>query len=70
MRTLARGNTVSACEKARDRLKGNGWTPITGIKLDDSLASWGEISYVCVMEMEDDPTKEKKRWNHKFSQWR
>ena len=71
MRSLARGNSISECEKARERMKKNGWTPITDVKMDDSFASWGEISYVVVMERKDDPDKKqsKKGWNNNLPTW-
>jgi hypothetical protein len=40
--------------------------PITEVKVDNSLAyTGGEVSYVVVMEMPDDPSKNKAhRWNN------
>lgn len=70
MRTLARGDSISECEKSRDRMIANGWTPITDVKLDDSEASWGKFSYVVVMERPDEPGKKKHKWNNRMSTWR
>jgi hypothetical protein len=68
MRQLARGNSISECERSVENMKKRGWTPITEVKLDNSLAySGGEASYVVVMELPDDNNKSKNkahRWNN------
>lgn len=65
MRTLARGNSISECKKAAGHLKAGGWTAITDIKVDDSLAyAGGDISYVIVMERPDDGMGKKHKWNN------
>ena len=69
MKRLARGDTPTECEKSRDRLKKNGWKAISDIKVDDSLAYMGEISYVVVMERPDEPGKTKKKWNSDLPIW-
>lgn len=50
MRELAKGNTPDECQASIDRLKKNGFEPITPIKLDDSMITYGVVRYVCVME--------------------
>jgi hypothetical protein len=66
MRSLARGNSVSECQRSVENMKKRGWDPITEVKVDNSLAyTGGEVSYVVVMEMPDDPSKNKAhRWNN------
>jgi hypothetical protein len=58
MRELARGNTIELCQESVERLKKFGFEPITDIKLDDSMVSYGVVRYVCVME-----NKDMKKWD-------
>lgn len=60
MRIIARGSTPEACQQRVEQLKKAGWKPITEVKLDPSPTI--DISFVCVMEREDDSTK-KRRFN-------
>lgn len=64
LRTLVRGSTSSECKDKVKRMKGRGWTDISGIKVDDSDL-FGRIEYVCVMERTDDEkiTNKKNTWN-------
>jgi hypothetical protein len=63
---LARGNSKQDCLKAVKRMQGNGWVPISKMKLDDSLAyTGGDVSYVVVMESkEKDSLNKAHRWNN------
>lgn len=66
MRKLARGSSKADCLKAVKRMQTNGWTPISQMKLDDSLAyTNGDVSYVVVMESKDkDSLNKAHRWNN------
>ena len=67
MRILVRENTITGCAKMVSRKVKEGWTPITKIKLDDSMSSYGEVQYVCVMEIPDDPEMVEKRKKGRFN---
>jgi hypothetical protein len=64
---LVRDSSIAGCAKAVSRKVKDGWTPITKIKIDDSMASYGEISYVCVMEQPDTPEMVEKRKKGRFN---
>lgn len=68
MRKLASGNSIVECQKAVARMKAGGWKPLTDIKLDDSLGTYGILRYVCVMELHENDNQ--KRGNRKwFQSW-
>lgn len=61
MRQVVRGNTIVDLEKNVKHRERVGWTRITDNKLDDSMAAYGQISWVCVMEFKNwDKSRENK----------
>jgi hypothetical protein len=67
VRMMVRENTITSCAKAVSRKVKEGWAPITKIKIDDSMAAYGEIQYVCVMEQPDTPEMLAKRKKGRFN---
>lgn len=63
VRIIVRSHTIKDCAKVVSRKVNEGWEPLTKIKLDDSQISWGDVSYVCVMERKDDTPRKEKRFN-------
>ena len=69
MRELAKGGTKAECQQNIDRLKKQGYEPITNIKLDDSFSAHNNIRYVCVMEKEGTRSATEKGFNRGRYQW-
>jgi hypothetical protein len=67
VRIVVRDNSINGCAKQVSRKNREGWEPITKIKIDDSMAAYGEIQYVCVMEMPDKPGMVAKRKKDRFN---
>lgn len=67
MRCLVRAKSIVECNKRIDVKKREGWKPIMEPKLDDSQISWGDVSYICVMEREDTPEQKEKNKNRRFN---
>jgi hypothetical protein len=67
VRTFVRDKTKTGCAKRVSVKVDEGWTPITKIKIDDSMATFGEFTYVCVMEMPDKPSMVAKRKKDRFN---
>jgi hypothetical protein len=60
MRVMAKGRTVSECQKDVAVKEKRGWKALSDIKPDDS---WIPSRYVCVMEKPDDPRGRKSKFN-------
>lgn len=60
MRLIAKGRTLSECQKDVALKEERGWRPLAGIKEDNT---WIPSRYVCVMEKEDDPRGNKSKFN-------
>lgn len=67
MRIVVRENSIVGCAKLVSRKVKEGWEPITKIKIDDSMAAYGDIQYVCVMEQTDTPEMIAKRKKQRFN---
>ena len=69
-RIVVRADSVKECLKRVALKKREGWKSVNDMepKLDDSQLSWGQVSYVVVMEKEGTRTKEN-RFNRSFPQW-
>jgi hypothetical protein len=70
LRTIVRANSIKECEKRVAVKKREGWQPVNDMKpkLDDSHMSWGEISYVVVMEKDGTEGRKEHRFNRMFPQ--
>ena len=70
MRIVVRANSVRECEKRVTVKKREGWKAVNDMqpKLDDSHLSWGEVSYVVVMEKDGTPGKKEHQFNRMFPQ--
>jgi hypothetical protein len=69
VRCLVRQNNAKDCQKRVDIKKREGWKAITDIIEDTSHISWGEISFVCVMEKEDSAEHKEKSKNRRFNRF-
>ena len=67
MRILVRENSIVGCAKQVSKKVKEGWTPITKIRIDDSMAAYGDIQYVCLMEQPDTPEMLAKRKKGRFN---
>lgn len=66
MRELVRGETIEKVQKKVDQRKRSGWRAVSDIKLDPSQISYNVIEYVCVMEVDEIPDKQKKKWGQRY----
>lgn len=62
MRQVVRGRTTIELEKNIKQREHSGWRRITENKLDDSCAAYGDVSWVCVMELDNDQPDKKRSW--------
>lgn len=69
MRSLVRQNTREGCAKRVKMREREGWKAITDIIEDTSHISWGEISFVCVMEKPDNAEIKEKNKNRPFNRF-
>lgn len=69
MRMIVRHESVLGCQKLVDIKKREGWSPVNNMepKLDDSRISWGEVSYVVVMERPDNKEHKERAKNRKWN---
>jgi hypothetical protein len=67
VRCLVRSHTIKDCEQRVKVKEREGWKRLTEVKLDDSHISWGDISYVCVMEMPDNEEAAKNYKKRRFN---
>jgi hypothetical protein len=69
VRSIVRHNTKEGCAKRVKVKEREGWKDISGIKEDTSHISWGEISYVCVMEKADNEEHKAKNQHRRFNRF-
>ncbi len=69
MRCLVRQNTKEGCAKRVKTKEREGWKAITEVIEDTSHISWGELSYVCVMEKPDSAEHKEKAKNRRFNRF-
>lgn len=68
---IVRARSIVECEKIVAIKKREGWSPVNDMKpkLDDSMLSYGDVSYVVVMERPDTKehkeTSKRKAWNRR-----
>jgi hypothetical protein len=69
-RIVVRADSVRECLKRVEAKKRDGWKSVNEMqpKLDDSHISWGEVSYVVVMEKQGIEGKKEHRFNRMFPQ--
>jgi hypothetical protein len=67
-RIIVRADGITECLKRVEAKKREGWKSVNDMqpKLDDSHMSWGEVSYVVVMEKENIKEKKEHRFNRNF----
>jgi len=63
VRITIKESTLHACAKLVSVKVKEGWTPVSKIKVDNSMDTWGIIKYACVLEREDNLKREPKRFN-------
>jgi hypothetical protein len=71
VRSIVRADSVKECEKRVKIKEREGWKPVNNMKpkLDDSHLSWGEVSYVVVMEKPDNEEYKAKNQNRRFNRF-
>lgn len=65
MRELVRGQTPKEVQQKVDRMKKRNWRQISEIKEDLSQVAYNIIEFVCVMEIDEKPHKERK-WGQRY----
>jgi hypothetical protein len=69
VRCLVRQNTKEGCAKRVKIKEREGWKAITDVIEDTSHISWGELSYVCVLEKPDNEEHKEKNKNRRFNRF-
>jgi hypothetical protein len=67
VRITVKDSTLHGCAKLVSVKVDEGWTPVSKIKVDNSMDSWGVIKYACVLEIEDTPEMVAKRKKGRFN---